>query len=84
MRYRYRYREELFPSLTFRRAYDAFVDAQLEALLRQRSNSRIGARRDRIACSYRVEPASSDCCVLASVLLPVATNVALKGRGGGY
>jgi hypothetical protein len=27
---RYRYREELFPSLTFRRAYDALVDARGE------------------------------------------------------
>lgn len=27
---RYRYREELFPSLVFRRAYDALVDARLE------------------------------------------------------
>ena len=49
---RYRYREELLPSLTFRRAYDALVDARGERASRRRSplaaarNARSRTRRE--------------------------------------
>src|SRR5690606_4770004 len=47
---RYRYREELFPSLTFRRAYDALTDARGErAGRRVRPHSAPGRQHARIA-----------------------------------